>query len=223
MTFFISSREGRLCVDGKRIPVPSTVAETPDGFGDDGNLSMPATQKNILAVSQLILDTFIIPMGARLESGESPEGYPGLDVVQKYQEKDDELVGESPFLSRFRRFFRNQKNLTRGWCYLVSGTMHRFFFKDFDLYRSECSLDQNDHHWWLQNDAGDVIDLTEEQYRIFKIYKPRENGRKQGPMGQSYAVKTRNMSVVIANLLTEKELFMPDFPATRAYQKSDLL
>lgn len=221
MSFLISSREGRICIDGRRIPVPSTFAEIPDGFGDDGNLSMPATQKNILAVSQLILDTFIIPMGMRLESGESPEGYPGLDVVKKYQEKNDDLVGTPAFLSRFKRFFRSQKNFTRGWCYLVSGTMHRFFYKEFDLYRNECSLDENDFHWWLQNDAGDVIDLTEEQYRIFKIYEPRENGQKKRPLGQSYAVKTRNMSVVVANKLTDKELFVREFPATRTYQNKE--
>ena len=216
----ITSREGRLCIDGKRIPVPSTFVDEPEGFGENGDLSLPATEKNLLAISQLVMDTFIIPMGMRLDSGVSPEGYPGLDIVQKYEQKDDDLVGSPKFLERFRRYFRNSKNLTKGWCYLASGTIHRFFYKEFDLYRNECSLDENDFHWWLQNDAGDIIDLTEEQYRIFKIYDPRDNGRKNSPLGQSYAVKTRNMSVVIANRITEKELYMCDFPATSKYRQN---
>jgi len=216
----ITSREGRLCIDGKRIPVPSIFIEVPEGFGENGDLSLPATQKNVLAISQLFMDTFIIQMGMTLDSGVSPEGYPGLDIVKKYDQKDDVLVDSGKFLERFRRYFRNPKNLTKGWCYLSSATLHRFFYKEFDLYRNECSLDEDDFHWWLQNENGDIIDLTEEQYRIFKIYNPRENGRKKSPMGQSYAVKTRNMSVVIANRITEKELYMCEFPATSKYRQN---
>ena len=217
MAQLFSSREGRLCINGKRVKRSSGVIQTPDTFGVDGDLSIPASEENILALCQLFIDTFIIPMGLRLEKGESPEGYPGLDIVKKYGEKEDLLSDTPNFLNRFKRLFRSQKNLTRGWCYLASGTLHRFLYKDFDLYRGECSIDGGDHHWWLQSADDRVIDLTEEQYRIFKIYDPRNEGKKMSPMGQSYAVKTRNMSVVVANQFVENELFMCDFPASRAY------
>jgi len=44
---------------------------------------------------------------------------------------------------------RSIDNLTRGWSYLVEGVMHRFFHKNFDLYKALCPLDKNmrDNHW----------------------------------------------------------------------------
>ena len=68
--FLISSREGRLCVDGKRVPKPSTKICTPDQFAS-GSLAIPATVENIKAVSQVFLDLFINPQGS--DSGQQAD------------------------------------------------------------------------------------------------------------------------------------------------------
>jgi len=198
--FLVSSREGRLCVDGRRVPKPSTRICTPDQFAS-GSLAIPATLENIKVVSQVFLDLFINPQGMRLPKGQG-DGYPGLDVVGKYKNVPDEVKNDQDLLRLFRGLFRSPKNLTRGWCYLASGTLHRFFYKEFDLYKGGDEYgDPNDFHWWLFNEKRGTIDLTEEQYRIMKIYDLRNDGKKMSPMGQSYGVKTRNMAVEVAKVL----------------------
>ena len=98
--------------------------------------------------------------------------------------------------------FLGNRNLTRGWCYIASSTLHRFFYKEFDLYRGGDEYgDPNDFHWWLHNEKRGTIDLTEEQYRIMKIYDLRTDGKKMSAMGRSYGVKTANMAVRVAEVL----------------------
>lgn len=199
--FLVSSREGRLCMDGKRVPRPNTTICTPDQFAS-GSLAVPATLENIQAVSQVFLDLFINPQGMQLPRGQG-DGYPGLDVVGKYRNVPDEVKQDQDLLRLFRALFRGPRNLTRGWCYLASATLHRFFYKEFDLYRGDCEYDEGDFHWWLYNEKRGTIDLTEEQYRIMRIYDLRNDGKKKSPMGQSYGVKTRNMAVEVAKVLCD--------------------
>jgi len=198
MSFLISSREGRLCVDGKRVPKPETKICTPDQFAT-GSLSIPATVENIQAVSQVFLDLFIVPRGIRFKG---PTGRDRtLDVVPKYNVPDS-IKDDEGLVRLFRGLFRSKRNLTRGWCYLASGTLHRFFYKEFDLYRGSDEYgNPEDFHWWLFNEDRGTIDLTEEQYRVTKIYDLRNDGVKKSPMGYSYGTKTAKMAVRVAEVL----------------------
>ena len=54
----------------------------------------------------------------------------------------------------------------------------------------------------MQNSTGDVIDLTEEQYRISKIDQLREKGKKLKPLGLRYAATSRAMAYKITELLS---------------------
>lgn len=198
--FLISSREGRLCVDGKRVPKPSTNICTPDQFAS-GALAIPATLENIKAVSQVFLDLFIIPQGIRFKW---PAGRDrALDVVPKYNVPDS-IKDDDALVRLFRGLFRSNRNLTRGWCCLASGTLHRFFYREFDLYKGGDEYgDPSDFHWWLHNEKRGTIDLTEEQYRVMRIYDLRTDGKKMSPMGYSYSVKTKNMATRVAEVLCD--------------------
>ena len=63
--------------------------------------------------------------------------------------------------------------------------------------RNECPLANGDYHWWLQDKEGNIIDLTEEQYILNGIHNCRDGGKKKGPLGLSYGVKTRNIASII--------------------------
>ncbi len=201
MGFLLSSREGRLCVDGKRVMTPYFEGMFPADQFTSGDLSLPATDINLKMVSQCYLDLFIKPMGMVLEKRPSGKRWlhSTLDIAQNYssslavQAEDSTIRGKNA----------DSDNSTRGWCLFAVNTLHRFFWKDFDCYRGTCKYDEShDYHWWLQNSTGDVIDLTEEQYRISKIDQLREEGKKLKPLGLRYAATSRAMAYKITELLS---------------------
>ena len=55
MGFLLSSREGRLCVDGKRVMTPYFQGMFPADQFMSGDLSLPATDINLKMVSQCYL------------------------------------------------------------------------------------------------------------------------------------------------------------------------
>lgn len=201
-SFLVSSREGRVCLDGHRVDRVQTRIFEPDYFAS-GSLVIPATLDNIIIVSQVFMDLFVNPKGIQLST--SVGGYKTMDVVARYRQIPHSLQTDPTLLRLFRGWFRTDRNLTRGWCYLAAGTLHRFFYPEFDLYRSDCEFGNSeiaiDYHWWLHNDRLGTIDLTEEQYRVMRIYDLRSNGKKRSPMGHSYSKKTRNMAVLVASEL----------------------
>jgi len=167
----------------------------------NGDLNLLATQDNILAVCQSVCTIFLQREGIKLPKGYF-DNYPGLDVTKQYKNIPSDIDPEDEVALNQ---YRHSDNLTCGWCYLVSGTIHRFFYKYFDMYR--CETD-NDYHWWLQNSNGDIIDLTYEQFIKSDSKYNRYYFRKQGHnrsrpddltgVAQSVMKKTRNMSFIVA-------------------------
>ena len=216
MTYLISSREGRLCRDGKRIPIPNKQVIDPSIFSE-GDLTIDVTEENINACCQSALDLFIIPQGLTLPKGEL-QGTKTLDVNKDYQLP---WLTDSLLVKPFRQFFRSRRNLTRGWCLTISMALHRFFHTEFNLYRCPCSYNPNDKHWWMKNSNGDVIDMTEEQYRIKKIYEPRLNEELMDPLRQSYSVKARNVAIKIAEDISGKKIDDKLVPLYKYNQSKD--
>ena len=204
----ITTKNGELVRDGEIIKSESF---QPSQKFVDGDLSIEASVENIQAISESLLQLFVRPMGMTLKKHSKYKwDYPLLDVVKKYQN------GTYPPK-------RTTDNLTRGWCYLVSGVLHRFFYRSFDLYKVLCPLTpkgvNDDYHWWLQSKCGEyVIDLTEEQYLKEGIKNVRDGGKKKGAMGNSYGKKTRNMAYVVA---THRDKSALEFPLlkTTGYTK----
>lgn len=212
MTYLISSREGRLCLDGKRLPVRITRSTFPVDTFASGDFSIAANEKNLQIICQCFLDLYVIPMGGKkLPRG---WGYISQDIENKYKKNPDEIEGDEYLFNPIRKWFRSRRNLTRGWCLLSCATLHRFFWKEFDLYRSPCPYDEeNDYHWWLQNENGDVIDLAEEQYRISRIYELRKDGKKMGSFpGASYPARGRNLALKLAEYVSASSIKQEDVP-----------
>ena len=86
----------------------------------NGNLSTDASEHFIFGVCESLLELFVRPMGVRLDRDPIWGGYINMDVVKKHRD------GTLPYK-------RSKNNLTRGWCYLLSGVLHRFFYEKYDL------------------------------------------------------------------------------------------
>ena len=185
MDLFITSIKGKLHQNNKLLK--NTKLFHPKEKYINGDLTTPASIKNINSISESILEIFIRPMGLNISQREILE-LREIDIGKKY------INGECPPN-------RTKDNLTRGWSYLVAGVMHRFFHKSFDLYKVLCPFDKNmrDYHWWLESKCRNyVIDLTEEQYLNEGIMNIRDKGQKTKSIGHSYGIKTKCMAYIIA-------------------------
>ena len=185
MDLFITSKKGKLIQNNKVLK--NIKLFSPKEKYIKGNLITPASIKNIHSISESILEIFIRPMGLYIFDRKMLE-ISQIDIGNKYTN------GECPP-------DRSKNNLTRGWSYLVAGVLHRFFHKNFDLYKVSCPLDKSmrDYHWWLESKCRNyVIDLTEEQYLNEGITNIRDKGKIAKNMGHSYANKTKYMAYIIA-------------------------
>ena len=201
MDLFITSIKGKLVQNNKVLK--NTKLFSPKEKYINGDLTTPASITNIHSISESILDIFIRPMGLNISDKEMQE-LRQIDIGEKYTN------GECPPN-------RSKDNLTRGWSYLVAGVMHRFFYKNFNLYKVLCPLDKNmrDYHWWLESKCRNyVIDLTEEQYLNEGITNIRENGQITKSMGHSYGNKTKYMAYIIATKNSPNAVFIKDIKSS---------
>ena len=84
MTLY-SSREGRLCVDGKRVPLQITRSSFPADSFATGDFSIAANKENILVICQCFLDLYVIPMGGKKLPSGFGYNYTSQDLELKYQ------------------------------------------------------------------------------------------------------------------------------------------
>ncbi len=195
MPFLISSAKGRLFLDEEMKDQVLPVLQCPAAI-DKGCLAIDSSIGNILSICEHLLYRFVRAGGVFRQPNPKWRGYQSMNVVKRFGKLDE--IGDLNWFSDDVEY-QNPSNITGGWCYLLSGTLHRFFFKDWDLYSNSCPLANGDYHWWLQDKEGNTIDLTEEQYVLNDIHNCREGGYKRAPLGLSYSVKTRNMAFTILN------------------------
>ncbi len=160
-----------------------------------GCLSMEGSIENILVICEHLLYRFVRAGGIFRQPTKDLD-HPSLNIVRRFGKLDS--MGDINWFSEDVKY-RNPSKLTGGWCYLLSGTLHRFFFKEWNLKRNSRPLQNGDYHWWLEDFHGNIIDLTEEQYIINGIDNCRVGGYKREPLGLSYSVKTRNMAFTVLN------------------------
>ena len=215
MPFLITSSKGRIFLDDEMKDQIYPIIECPIGI-QKGCLSLDGSLKNILSICEHLMQRFVRAGGVFHAPDAKWKGYTGMNVVKKYGKLDS--IGDLNWFSEDVKY-QNPSNITRGWCYLLSGTLHRFFFKDWNLMRNECPLANGDYHWWLEDKEGNIIDLTEEQYVLNDIHNCREGGYKRGPLGLSYSVKTRNMAFIVVNDLCGSPVDV-DVISVSGYQKT---
>ena len=201
MDLFITSIKGNLVQNNKVLK--NTKLFIPNKRYIKGDLITLASIKNIHSICESILEIFIRPMGLNINNSEILE-ITEIDIGNKY------INGECPPN-------RSKDNLTRGWSYLVAGVLHRFFHKNFDLYKVLCPLDKNmrDYHWWLESKCRNyVIDLTEEQYINEGITNIRHKGQITKSMGHSYGNKTKYMAYIVATKKLPDAVFINDIKSS---------
>ena len=201
MGFLFSSRSGHLCVDGERVQKPHTDGLFPSNQFCDGDLSIPSTDRNILTISQCFLDLYINRMGMLREKRSKGKKWlhSTLEIEKEFR-KEFEINEQEQSTTGSLPISLSQK---RGWHAFAIHTLHRFFWKDFDCIRGSCILEEtNDYHWWLENSSGDIIDLTEEQYRTTKIPTLRDQGKKLKPQGHQYSATSKAMAHKITQVLS---------------------
>ena len=194
MPFILNSRDGRLFLNGETMDQVPPFLECPVGISE-GTLAMEASKKNILTICDHILYRFM-RSGGIFHNDSKWLKNTSIGVVKKYgnldADGDIDIFKDDPE-------YKFPNKVTRGWCYLVSGALHRFFYRDFDLFNNQNPLINGDYHWWLQDKEKNIIDLTEEQYILNDIYNCRLNGVKSKPLGSLYSIKTRDLAFTIVN------------------------
>tara|TARA_Y100001978_G_scaffold23569_1_gene19759 strand:+ start:9 stop:626 length:618 start_codon:yes stop_codon:yes gene_type:complete len=201
MDLIITSINGKLVQNNKFLN--NTKQFVPKNKFCKGDLLTPASIKNIQSISESILEIFIRPMGFNITNRKILD-LNKIDICNKY------INGECPPN-------RTKDNLTRGWSYLVAGVIHRFFYKNFDLYKVLCPLDKGkrDYHWWLESKCRNyIIDLTEEQYLNAGITNIRDKGNLTKRTGHAYGNKTKTMAYIIATRNYPDSVILKEIKAT---------
>ena len=79
---------------------------------------------------------------------------------------------------------KNEINLTFGHCHNAAGCLYKVFgSKALNMYRG---FDGEIYHWWVQDKAGKIIDLTSEQYTSIGKTPPYDKAEKAGLLGFEY-------------------------------------
>jgi len=76
---------------------------------------------------------------------------------------------------------KNEKKPLYGHCYGASRVLQRIFGEEhITLFRG---LDHTgEYHWWVQDDKGEIVDLTSEQYTSQNLSPPYDKGKKCSPL-----------------------------------------
>lgn len=79
---------------------------------------------------------------------------------------------------------RNSTNPTFGHCHTTAGVLYKTFGpKAVKMYRG---FDGEIYHWWVQDNEGNIIDLTADQYYSVGKQPPYDKGEKAGLLGFDY-------------------------------------
>ena len=87
-----------------------------------------------------------------------------------------------------------------GHCYVASEVLYHLWAKDKG-YKPYCARDEEDNvHWWLMNNTGDILDPTVSQYEERDLEPPYSKGRccgflTKGPSKRALIVLNRNKGV----------------------------
>ena len=99
---------------------------------------------------------------------------------------------------------RNESNPTFGHCHNSAGCLYKIFgSKQLSLYRG---FDGEIYHWWVQDKAGNIIDLTSEQYTSIGKLPPYDKAEKSGLLGFDYKKRVLKLYDRVVNELSGNKL-----------------
>ena len=104
---------------------------------------------------------------------------------------------------------KNEVNLTFGHCHNSAGCLYKIFgSKAVNMYRG---FDGEIYHWWVQDKAGKIIDLTADQYYSKGRVPPYDKAEKAGLLGFEYKNRVKELYRRVTIELSVKKLGLLEY------------
>lgn len=104
---------------------------------------------------------------------------------------------------------KNEVNLTFGHCHNSAGCLYKIFgSKAVNMYRG---FDGEIYHWWVQDKAGKIIDLTADQYYSKGRIPPYDKAEKAGLLGFEYKKRVNELYRRVTIELSGKKLGLLEY------------
>lgn len=104
---------------------------------------------------------------------------------------------------------KNEVNLTFGHCHNSAGCLYKIFgSKVINMYRG---FDGEIYHWWVQDKAGNIIDLTADQYYSKGRVPPYDKAEKAGILGFEYKKRVNELYRRVTIELSGKKLGLLEY------------
>lgn len=104
---------------------------------------------------------------------------------------------------------KNEVNLTFGHCHNSAGCLYKIFGpKAVNMYRG---FDGEIYHWWVQDKAGKIIDLTADQYYSKGRVPPYDKAEKAGLLGFEYKKRVNELYRRVTIELSGKKLGLLEY------------
>jgi hypothetical protein len=104
---------------------------------------------------------------------------------------------------------KNEVNLTFGHCHNAAGCLYKIFgSKAVNMYRG---FDGEIYHWWVQDKAGKIIDLTADQYYSKGRVPPYDKAEKAGLLGFEYKNRVKELYRRVTIELSGKKLGLLEY------------
>jgi hypothetical protein len=104
---------------------------------------------------------------------------------------------------------KNEINLTFGHCHNAAGCLYKIFgSKSVNMYRG---FDGEIYHWWVQDKAGKIIDITADQYYSKGRVPPYDKAEKAGLLGFEYKKRVNELYRRVTIELSGKKLGLLEY------------
>lgn len=82
---------------------------------------------------------------------------------------------------------------TLGHCYVATEAYYHLWGKEDGFFPVRAKDDEGITHWWLENDEGEIIDITSLQYIIRGMTPPYDRGKRGGFLTKEPSKRTKSL------------------------------
>jgi len=94
-----------------------------------------------------------------------------IRITRMFTELTDDLLKEE---------FKGSGIPTLGHCYVATEAYYHLWGKDDGFFPVRAKDDEGITHWWLENEEGEIIDVTYLQYAVRGMTPPYDKGKRGG-------------------------------------------
>ena len=103
-----------------------------------------------------------------------------------------------------KEYTYDKENPTKGFCYIASESAYHLFAKELGFKPKRARDKNNIVHWWLENETGEIIDITKSQYVSVGETPPYENGKFGGFLSKTPCRRTQ---IIINKIIKGEQIF----------------